>query len=60
MNEKIYCKFYMKCMDGKICGNALTVKIRKELQSQVEPLCQYNDKPECFKEKINIVNTNSD
>ena len=43
-----FCPFYKDC--SKTCDRALTKWITKEAQKEDLFVCQYMDRPECFKE----------
>ena len=49
--DKTFCNSYKQCKYGDICDRALTLKIEKQAKEFGLGICQYINKPECFKEK---------
>ena len=52
---KTWCSFHLKC--DHPCERALTDQVKADAKkwwgSDKAPICQFTDKPECFKEKKN-------
>jgi len=47
--DMTFCTYYKDCKDA--CGRSLTDKVIAEAIKYEAPICQYMEKPECFKEK---------
>jgi len=45
------CSFWKECKDGKTCWRALTEKVWDAAEKEGLPICQFLDKPDCFKEE---------
>ena len=48
--DKTFCSFYQDCQHGNKCGDALTPEKIEDAKTINLPVCQYRDKPECFKQ----------
>lgn len=51
--DRTFCKFYEECKYGEGCERALTVNVMQEAYDCGLPVCQFMEKPECFKEACN-------
>ena len=53
--DKTFCDYYKECHEGKKCPDALTEKVIAEADKwwgkRGAPICQFAEKPECFKEE---------
>jgi hypothetical protein len=53
--DKTFCGFYKECANGENCDRALTPEVEKNAKEwwggDDAPICQFIDKPECFKEQ---------
>jgi hypothetical protein len=47
--DKTFCREYKTCSNGEVCSRALTEEVTKDAVSAGLPVCQYADKPECYK-----------
>ena len=48
--DKTFCGFWMQCQDYILCGRALTQAVEERANKAGLPICQFTDKPDCFKE----------
>ena len=46
-----FCSFWKECKDGKTCWRALTEKVWDAAEKEGLPICQFLDKPDCFREE---------
>ena len=49
--DMTYCPFYKECMMDANCYQALTEEVNEAARNAGLPICQFMDKPACFKEK---------
>ncbi len=55
--DMTFCSSYKECRNGKKCNRALTPQVQKDADkwwgkgTGQAPICQFVDKPECYKEK---------
>ena len=49
--DRTYCPFWRECRDGETCPRALTCVVRIEADMVRLPICQWIERPECYKEK---------
>jgi len=49
--DMTFCDYYKECKEGEICPRALTKKVIKEANKWMKnpPICQFAEKPDCFK-----------
>lgn len=53
--DKTFCGFWGECLDGIKCHRALTNIVLAEAKARCLDICQYVDKPKCYREiKENI------
>jgi len=45
-----FCDYHKECRFGEHCHRALTQKVRDKAAEIGLDICQYSEKPECFKE----------
>ena len=52
--DMTFCKEHETCEDGKVCGRALTHKVKADADlwwgDTGAPICSFVGKPECYKE----------
>lgn len=49
--DMTFCKFYRDCKLKNKCGRALTERVERQAEKNGLPVCQFCDKPECWKEE---------
>lgn len=54
--NKVYCKFWKRCENGKGCDKALTEEIKHGFIAKEIAVIQFVNEPECFKIK-NLVDS---
>ena len=49
--DRTWCPFWEECKDGQGCDRAMTDKVKADAEKWMKnaPICQYVDKPECYK-----------
>jgi len=52
--DMTFCPYHEDCSTGEDCDRALTPKVIESAEKWMKnaPICQYADKPKCFKEAI--------
>jgi len=52
--DMTFCSYHEDCSTGEDCDRALTPKVIESAEKWMKnaPICQYADKPKCFKEAI--------
>jgi len=50
-HDRTYCGFHKDCKLSRRCGRALTKKILKEAKRHGLPICQFVNKPGCFRKR---------
>ena len=48
--DRTYCPYYHECQHGYFGTRALTKDVRINAERVNLPICQFTEKPECFKE----------
>jgi len=48
--DRTYCSYYKNCKDGMFCKRALTQDVKVVAEKVNIPICQFLEKPDCFKE----------
>jgi len=49
--DATFCPYYKICKDGKECSRALTREMLSYAKSAGLPICQFVEKPDCFKQR---------
>lgn len=49
--DMTFCAEYKFCINGELCDRALTEIMIDRAEKAGMPVCQFVDKPDCFKEK---------
>ena len=54
--DMTFCSFYKDCKDGETCERALTDEVKADAKNWGDswgcddtPICEFTEKPECFK-----------
>ena len=48
--DMTFCAFYWRCEEGDDCPRALTKEVTLKADGIGLPICQFMERPECFKE----------
>lgn len=51
--DMTFCSFYLTCEKAANCNRKLTPEVESIALSRNDPICQFVEKPECYREKIN-------
>jgi len=47
--DMTFCPFFTTCTQGNTCRRALTLTVQRNAAHWKMPVCQYGQKPECYK-----------
>lgn len=48
--DMTFCKYYNICKRGNYCSRALTDEVIESASKSRLPICQFSEKPDCYKE----------
>jgi hypothetical protein len=49
--DRTFCRFWKDCKRGDVCIRKLTDEVIDKATAISLPICEYNEKPDCFIEK---------
>jgi len=52
--DRTFCPFWKDCKNGKKCGRAMTKEIISYVKEMNLSICQFMEKPECYKDINNV------
>lgn len=52
--DMTFCPFFTECAEGGLCDRRLDSSVLRNAKKIGLPICQYVEKPKCFKQPKNI------